>query len=655
MMRVLQDMRQRLSASLAEVFGRYFFRMKNRAVIIAVPGLMIVSIICAVCSVITQQAVVRGETLKRAEVVSNMISCIAQCNLTQRNTGQGREMLTLLREMPAVVSVSLYDDHNRLTQGEDDAADQRHPSPYQRKMTIFEDRDHYDIYTPVFSKGTSEDYDSAYTGSLPDRNDKPVGWIRTAVLRAYLKEDGTRLIFKGLLAAFFFTAGSSIVAFILFVFAVRSLTRISSAVRDIRNIHYPELPMRSHDGIEDIASEFERMSRAINKREAMLVVRARFSQFGSDIGIALTESANLTEMIGKCCEICRLYTDSICVAIWRYDMNDGLLHLQNMSGMFAGDPFPSVHLALGEASAGHIAMEMVPFATKNPSEIPWFRNGEFMVSHEVGFFAGYPIVVESRLIGVLELFARQPFCWDLLNTLDTLSDEMAVGFERKLIEERMRDSLEEKEVLLREIHHRVKNNMQVISSLLNLQSGTLADRRYREMFDDSKNRIRAMALVHEKLYQTQDIAKIDINDYISSLASGLFMFYGVSASHIELSIDAADIVLGIDTAIPCGLIINELLTNALKYAFPDGRKGMIRIAVKKDEGAINSGTMYTLSVKDNGIGLQEGFDFRDSKSLGLLLVTSLAEHQLQGSMNVTRQNGTEFHIIFRDAGDRKKV
>jgi len=457
---------------------------------------------------------------------------------------------------------------------------------------------------------------------------------------------------RGLLAAFIFTIGSSIAIFTLYALIFRSLDQMLREVRNIRIRHYPENTLNAGNGIGDIVTEFDQMSRAIDRREEMLVVRARFSQFGADMGIALTESAGLAEMAKKCSEICCSYTDAIAAGIWLYDKNIDRLYLQALAGTFEGNPFPDVQLAPGEASAGRIAREMLPFATKDPARIPWFNNREFLVSNSVSFFSGFSIVVESRLIGVLELYACHPFCWDLLNTLDALSDEMAMGFERKIIEEQIRNSLEEKEVLLREIHHRVKNNMQVITSLLNLQARTIDDRKYREMFDESKNRIRAMAIVHEKLYRTEDIARIDISDYIASLANGLFMFYGVSSSLVSLSIDAKDIVFGIDTAIPCGLIINELLTNALKYAFPDDREGFIWITIKKDDSTKNS---YTLTVRDNGIGLPEGYDFRDSKSLGILLVTSLAEHQLQGSVKVTRESGTEFCVHFWDARYREKV
>jgi len=454
------------------------------------------------------------------------------------------------------------------------------------------------------------------------------------------------------LTAYIFSIGNSIIAITLYTVALRSLRQFSGDVRNIRIRHYPEHNLKAGKGIGNIVTEFDEMSRAINRREEMLVVRARFSQFGADMGIALTESAGLAEMVKKCSEICCTYTNAVCAGIWLYEKSNDRLYLQATAGTYEGDPFPEAQLAAGEASAGRIAREMLPFATKDPARIPWFNNREFLAANNVSFFAGFSIVVEARLIGVLELYAGHPFCWDLLNTLDALADEMAMGIERKIIEEQIRNSLEEKEVLLREIHHRVKNNMQVITSLLNLQSRTIDDPKYREMFDESKNRIRAMAIVHEKLYRTEDIARIDISDYIASLANGLFMFYGVDASLVSLSINAKDIVLGIDTAIPCGLIINELLTNALKYAFPDRRKGVVSISILKDGP---TGNAYTLTVKDNGTGLPEGYDFRASKSLGLLLVTSLAEHQLQGSVQVTPENGTEFCIHFEDARYRKKV
>ena len=215
--------------------------------------------------------------------------------------------------------------------------------------------------------------------------------------------------------------------------------------------------------------------------------------------------------------------------------------------------------------------------------------------------------------------------------------------ERKQAEEQIKASLREKEVLLKEIHHRVKNNMQVIISLLNLQSKHVKDKYDLEIFKDSQNRIKSMALIHDKLYQSKDLASIDFAEYIENLASHLFNTYSVSSSAIKLVADIKDVPLDINTAIPCGLIINELISNSLKYAFPDGQEGEIRIKLyaSKDDTS-------TLIVCDNGIGLPEDLDFRNTESMGLQVVVALVE-QLKGTIALDRSEGTAFKIVFKKA------
>jgi PAS domain S-box-containing protein len=216
--------------------------------------------------------------------------------------------------------------------------------------------------------------------------------------------------------------------------------------------------------------------------------------------------------------------------------------------------------------------------------------------------------------------------------------------ERKLAEKRIRASLAEKEVLLREIHHRVKNNMQVISSLLNLQSNFSKDEKVAEMFKESRNRIISMSLIHEKLYQSENFSKIDLKGYVEELVNGLFHSYGVSTGKIRQNIHIDDISLGIDSAIPCGLIINELVSNSLKYAFPDDKRGEITVAIHRTDDS-----MIELTVKDNGVGIPEDLDIEKGKTLGLHLVRMLAENQLQGSIALDRNGGTGFQIRFRGA------
>lgn len=194
-----------------------------------------------------------------------------------------------------------------------------------------------------------------------------------------------------------------------------------------------------------------------------------------------------------------------------------------------------------------------------------------------------------------------------------------------------------KEVLLKEIHHRVKNNMQIISSLLNLQSRYVTDKKYEEMFKESQNRIKSMALIHEKLYKAEDSETINLREYITDLVYGLVRSY--RGQDITVTVEVEDLSLSIDAAIPCGLIINELVTNALKYAFP-GKKGEVRVALCADNGSI------TLVVADNGIGISDSIDYRNTETLGLRLVTILAEHQLGGEILLIKKEGTEFCITF---------
>lgn len=217
---------------------------------------------------------------------------------------------------------------------------------------------------------------------------------------------------------------------------------------------------------------------------------------------------------------------------------------------------------------------------------------------------------------------------------------------------RTKASLKEKEVLLREIHHRVKNNMQVISSLLRLQSSNVKDEQQIEMLKESQNRIKAMALIHEKLYRSKDLANIDFNDYIKNLVNDLFISYKVNTGKIVLKMNIDTVSFGIDTAIPCGLIVNELVSNSLKYAFPEGEEGEIKVSLHRITDLKSK--MFELTVSDNGVGIPEDLDIRKTESLGLRLITNLAERQLQGKVKLNRNKGTEFRIKFKGV-DRESV
>jgi len=217
---------------------------------------------------------------------------------------------------------------------------------------------------------------------------------------------------------------------------------------------------------------------------------------------------------------------------------------------------------------------------------------------------------------------------------------------RKISDESIRASLREKEVLLKEIHHRVKNNLQVVSSLLGLQSRTIEDPATRKMFQESQNRIHSMALIHESLYQSENLSEIDFPKYIDQLAAHLFRSYGADPNRVRISTSIDDLRLPIDIAVPCGLIINELVSNCLKYAFPGGRSGAIGVRMREDENR-----RIRLEVSDDGVGLPEGVGFNSTKSLGLRLVRTLAD-QLDATIETGDAKGARIALTFKAGGHR---
>jgi two-component sensor histidine kinase len=201
-------------------------------------------------------------------------------------------------------------------------------------------------------------------------------------------------------------------------------------------------------------------------------------------------------------------------------------------------------------------------------------------------------------------------------------------------------TLKEREVLLQEVHHRVKNNLQLISSLINMQSRTLPDRASRNALAQCQTRIQAMALVHEKFYQSKDYSRVPFSDYARSLAGNVLLAMGASAENIVLDIAVEGIVLAVDRAIPCGMILNELVTNAMKHGFGDGRRGTISLRLERLDGG-----WIRLAVGDDGIGIPPGTDIRSSGSLGMQLIFMLAE-QLDGRIEWRTDGGTLFELTF---------
>ncbi len=238
----------------------------------------------------------------------------------------------------------------------------------------------------------------------------------------------------------------------------------------------------------------------------------------------------------------------------------------------------------------------------------------------------------------------------MLNLLEDFDMERerteAANRELKEAEARVKKSLGEKEVLLKEIHHRVKNNLQIIHSMLNLQLPYIKDKQASEMFTESQNRIYSMALIHEKLYQSESLARIDLAEYIQTLTDNLFLSYSINERTVKPRIHVEKITLDMDQVIPCALILNELVSNSLKHAFPhtwrrNGGRAEIRVDLRQD-----TGEAFTLIVGDNGVGIPENFELANCQSLGLKLVNALVK-QLKGTIEIDTNGGTKITIRFK--------
>ena len=288
-------------------------------------------------------------------------------------------------------------------------------------------------------------------------------------------------------------------------------------------------------------------------------------------------------------------------------------------------------LGLETEVLGRTLFEVFPFlmdsVRKEYQQV--FETGQILITEERTNIQDQEFVTETRKIPVFE--GRK------VTRIVTVVRDIT---ERKRAEEQIRASLREKEALLKEMHHRVKNNLQVVSGLLLLQSRDIKDKHAVEMLNQCQIRIKTLAMIHEKLYQTEDVARINFTEYVRALAAELIQSYGIQPDDIELKIHMDDILLGLDTAIPCGLIINELLSNSLKHAFPEGEKGVIQIDFHKQKDK-----KLTLVVRDDGIGFPKDVDSRNTTTLGLQLVNTLTD-QLGGTIELDRSGGTAFTITF---------
>jgi PAS domain S-box-containing protein len=289
---------------------------------------------------------------------------------------------------------------------------------------------------------------------------------------------------------------------------------------------------------------------------------------------------------------------------------------------------------------GHVLNTRQPFFTNDPARHPaWHDMRDDAPRY--GRLLSVPVIFGNEPVGEIGVVdASHDYTDDDLLVVRRLASLYAMAINRLRSEQQLNNSLREKEILIKELHHRVKNNLQVISSLLSLQMRRVDDERYRSLFQESQNRIHAMALVHEKLYHSEIMTRIDFGKYINELTQHLFYSYNINRHLVRLDLDVKEVFLGIDVAVPCAMIVNELISNSLKHAFPDGRKGIISVTLSLAEGG-----KHLLAVSDDGIGMPGDFDPGKTDSLGMQIVHSLAR-QIRGTIDISRGEGTRVSIVF---------
>lgn len=306
------------------------------------------------------------------------------------------------------------------------------------------------------------------------------------------------------------------------------------------------------------------------------------------------------------------------------------------------------HMRIRYGVKAHVGLNMISGDTVTSNEY-----NKFWIEKYERVFKGYSDYFETKLIDKFgNLVWREIYLNPILNEKGEIVEISGIGHditEKKLAEEKIRQSLQEKEILLKEVHHRVKNNLQVISSILNLQSSYVKDPGTLNILKESQNRIKSMAFIHESLYQTKDFTSINFSEYVVNLANNLIHSYSNVENEINLKLDIQNVFLNLDLAIPCGLIINEIVSNALKYAFVEASGDE---AIEINMSLIDEN--LELEIADNGRGLPPEIDFRNTESLGLQLVVTLTD-QLNGTIEMDNSNGTRYRIIFKQNQVKNRI
>ncbi|MBN2389664.1 MAG: PAS domain S-box protein [Anaerolineae bacterium] len=455
-------------------------------------------------------------------------------------------------------------------------------------------------------------------------------------------------------------AGAPVVVDDRLVGAVIVYTDITQRKRieeDIRTLN-EELEARVAARTAELAALNQQLADEVQKHEqaeALLLQRNRELLALQSAAAATSSSLDLSFLLDTVTwEMTNLLQSSGCIIFELDQEGNRIVGVADYEVSLGGDaahttPQPLSDYPLRQGVLNERYAAQISFSTADVAE------QAFMTRRDIKSQLLLPMVFQGRVVGLVivtqneheRVFSdREISLGQLLANQAAIAVENARLYERAheeiaeraQVEAKIKASLKEKEILLQEIHHRVKNNLQVISSLLNLQSQGIQDEKILEIFQESQDRIRSMALIHERLYRSSDLARVDFAEYIRNLASSLVHSYRSRA--VRLDLQATDIYLSIDDAVPCGLIVNELISNALKHAFVDGREGEICVMMQQ-----LADQQVKLVVRDNGVGLPSDVDYMNTGSLGLQLVTMLVQ-QLGGTIEIRNNAGAEFEIMF---------
>jgi two-component sensor histidine kinase/CheY-like chemotaxis protein len=414
-------------------------------------------------------------------------------------------------------------------------------------------------------------------------------------------------------------------------------TLIAALNQAVAMQHRKPLP-RAVREVEVLKVYSDRLVAKLEEKNNELERQLQLSALAIDVGTALMHGKTLREILQRCAQALLLHLDAVSATIWTYPEGSDELEAEAGAGLEA-----RLDVRYGRVPVGLIAKN------RRPHFINFCPGHEELPERPFAAFAGYPLIVGERLFGVIAIYARNPVSESTLDRLASIADSVALGIERKRAEEELRQALMEQTTLLQEVHHRVKNNLQVICSLLSMQIACSDVDLSTGPLNDAHSRVIAMSLIHEQIYQSERLTDLDFGEYIQLLSARVFAAYCVDPSRIGLNLTVDTIRLTVDQAIPCGLILNELLSNALKHAFKDGRAGTIRITLQKTpDGSVE------LAVADDGVGFPRDFRWQESRSLGLKVVLTLVK-QLRADLTVSGEGGGVFRFRWQlsapEAGD----